>query len=833
MRAALIIGCGVFDDPEIASLRFASQDANRFAHITDRVFGVQPENLHVLADGASGHSSIPTRAGLLRALTVGKRNLGQRRIQTLFFYFSGHGFHSIQENQDYIVLKDTVLSAIGDTALSFATLLKYIRGWEADHTVLFLDACRSHLEAHKSLSGFESPPVDVSALCPPGMITFCSCSPGEKSYEADECQSGLFTEALIQSVSSEARCATVYEIDKFLVRTLPEMGIRYARPIQNPFTKVEPLSTQNLVLARDEVMHEWQGTAPFGKELRPEKNESARLPDVSRLMGIDFGTVNSIATLFSPQTGPIILPSPDGEMLVPSVVNFRPDLSYVVGKRAVSQLRDDPAGTVGYVKRALGGIGATSIYGRSIFPVDVATLIIKSLKHSAEEVAGFTFTDVLASIPINFSTQQEGGLTQALRHAGFSSIRFIPEPCAAALVAADAQFKSDIAVDTLRVLVVDLGGGTLDIAAIEIDRGGDTGIVLDTIDVEGDPELGGMDYDLAVARCIREELALSDVPFERIERTALMAEAERAKIILNQRDSATVVFDNLEIEGSEPREVVAVLTRDRVSKEFRELNDRVVKRIRSLLTRSGRLARDLETRGMDWPQVIVLAGQGTKLFSLRDSIKNLFPDRSIFDRYQDSAVARGLGLYLRTLTHGVSVSRPMLLLNVYGKSMGLKYALNRTVSPVGRKDSNCIEIAPNRTGNTFRCLIIDSETTIPTKKLREVAFEESMPTMEIMPIEVFNAGQESPLGTVVIERLTEDVTSLDIVVDISADFTVVLEINSASKVPSGRDRIFCFQINNYHALPIGFELASEGETSSNDVRCVESTFRRLRERSKS
>lgn len=208
-------------------------------------------------------------------------------------------------------------------------------------------------------------------------------------------------------------------------------------------------------------------------------------------------------------------------------------------------------------------------------------------------MSGFSFTAVLASIPINFSTQQEAGLTTALTQAGFSSIRFIPEPCAAAIALADAEFATNASLQELRVLVIDVGGGTTDVASIWVGGEGidpTDGVFLEVLQVDGDPELGGIDYDRVVVRFIEERLADHKGLAQHFERATLMLEAERAKRLLNCEASVSIVLSYYDVDVSEHLEIVIVLKRDEVLQAFAKLDDRVVECVQSVVSKTRRNA---------------------------------------------------------------------------------------------------------------------------------------------------------------------------------------------------------------------------------------------------
>src|SRR5205085_8237382 len=75
---------------------------------------------------------------------------------------------------------------------------------------------------------------------------------------------------------------------------------------------------------------------------------------VSRIIGIDLGTTNSLVAYVDEATGlPRVIPDTEGRPLLPSVVAFTPD-GIVVGEAARRQLARRPADTVYSVKRLMG-----------------------------------------------------------------------------------------------------------------------------------------------------------------------------------------------------------------------------------------------------------------------------------------------------------------------------------------------------------------------------------------------------------------------------------------------------------------------------------------------
>jgi molecular chaperone DnaK len=100
-------------------------------------------------------------------------------------------------------------------------MLRYMERTQAKHILFFIDACRSVITDSKSGPDLANLSVDVNQLCPSGMVSFCSSSPGQASFESDKFEAGLFTHGIVEAFSEKNRCQTVYELNEFLTRRLP------------------------------------------------------------------------------------------------------------------------------------------------------------------------------------------------------------------------------------------------------------------------------------------------------------------------------------------------------------------------------------------------------------------------------------------------------------------------------------------------------------------------------------------------------------------------------------------------------------------------------------
>lgn len=107
--------------------------------------------------------------------------------------------------------------------------------------MLLLDACRN--EGEKAGLG-------IGGEKQQGVITICSCSPREKSYEIEEIGQGAFTYALLESlrIQGEGNCATVERLYQRLRYRVAEINRYYNKPEQTPYAIAEPASKYHLIL---------------------------------------------------------------------------------------------------------------------------------------------------------------------------------------------------------------------------------------------------------------------------------------------------------------------------------------------------------------------------------------------------------------------------------------------------------------------------------------------------------------------------------------------------------------------------------------------------------
>ncbi|MFZ4767452.1 MAG: Hsp70 family protein, partial [Roseimicrobium sp.] len=204
---------------------------------------------------------------------------------------------------------------------------------------------------------------------------------------------------------------------------------------------------------------------------------------MAEYVGIDLGTTLSGLAYLKPDGNPEIVPNADGERLTPSVVYFdaHEDVKLVGG---AARDGGDPNRTIYQIKRHMDDPDYfVEMDGKKWTPAEVSALILSKLKRECSRIIG-DFSEVVITVPANFNELARKCTIAASEMAGMKIRRLVNEPTAAAVFYAHSQAVKG------RILVFDLGGGTLDVTILEVD--GDNIRILTS---EGARHLGGANFD--------------------------------------------------------------------------------------------------------------------------------------------------------------------------------------------------------------------------------------------------------------------------------------------------------------------------------------------------
>lgn len=250
---------------------------------------------------------------------------------------------------------------------------------------------------------------------------------------------------------------------------------------------------------------------------------------MGKIIGIDLGTSNSAASVMIGGK-PTIIQAAEGTSVggkaFPSYVAFTKDGQLLVGEPARRQMVTNPEGTVIAAKRKMGTDFKFKVYGKEYTPQQISSFILQKIKRDSEAYVGETVDKAVITVPAYFNDNQRQATKDAGEIAGLEVVRIINEPTAASLAYGLDKVNKD-----LKIMVFDLGGGTLDVTIMEMGGG-----VFQVKSTSGDTQLGGTDMDNLVVEYIIHEFQNQNSIDVHNDKAALMRikeAAEKAKIELS------------------------------------------------------------------------------------------------------------------------------------------------------------------------------------------------------------------------------------------------------------------------------------------------------------
>ena len=202
--------------------------------------------------------------------------------------------------------------------------------------------------------------------------------------------------------------------------------------------------------------------------------------------GIDLGTTNSYIAVMDGMT-PKVIKNNDGAENTTSCVYIDKNKKTYVGRLAYQRLGIDPGNTKSEFKRKMGEDFEFpfSASGEKRKPEQLSAEILKTLKASVEQRTGEEVLAAVITVPAGFSSPSVEATKNAAELAGINCCAILQEPVAAATA---YGFQSD--KKQAFWLVYDLGGGTFDVAVIELKEG-----IFRVMGHDGDDKLGGKNMD--------------------------------------------------------------------------------------------------------------------------------------------------------------------------------------------------------------------------------------------------------------------------------------------------------------------------------------------------
>src|SRR5688572_25861379 len=295
---------------------------------------------------------------------------------------------------------------------------------------------------------------------------------------------------------------------------------------------------------------------------------------MAKIIGIDLGTSNSAAAVMEGGK-PTIIPSAEGTTLggkaFPSYVAFTKDDQLLVGEPARRQTVTNPEGTVYAFKRKMGQDHKYSVHGKEYTPQQLSAFILQKIKRDAEAYLGEKVEKAVITVPAYFDDNQRQATKDAGSIAGLEVVRLVNEPTAACLA-----YGLDKSGQNQKIMVFDLGGGTLDVTLMDMSSLGKDA-TFEVVSTSGDTQLGGTDMDNAlidhVAVEFRKESGI-DLREDKLAMTRLKESVEKAKIELSNVLETDLNLPFITADASGPKHLNMKLTRAKLEAIVSPIIDR-------------------------------------------------------------------------------------------------------------------------------------------------------------------------------------------------------------------------------------------------------------------
>jgi molecular chaperone DnaK len=431
---------------------------------------------------------------------------------------------------------------------------------------------------------------------------------------------------------------------------------------------------------------------------------------MTKIIGIDLGTSNSAASVMMGGR-PTIIPSAEGTSVggkaFPSYVAFTKDGQLLVGEPARRQAVSNPDGTIMAIKRKMGTDYKVQVYGKEYTPQQISAFILQKIKSDAEAFLSDKVSKAVITVPAYFNDNQRQATKDAGSIAGLEVVRIINEPTAASLA-----YGLDKAGKDQKIMVFDLGGGTLDVTIMEFGGG-----VFEVKSTSGDTQLGGTDMDNILVDYIASQFRAQsglDIRNDKVATQRVREAGEKAKIELSTTVTTDINLPFIAADSTGPKNLALTLTRAKLE----ELISPVIDRCRQPMTQAIQDAK-LEPNQID---KIILVGGPTRMPIVRNFVEKIMGKPAERGVDPMECVAMGAAIQGAVLAGEVT---DILLLDVTPLSLGVE-----TMGGVFTK-------------------IIDRNTTIPTKKsniFTTAADFQTSVTVHVLQGERAMAGDNVSLG---------------------------------------------------------------------------------------
>lgn len=399
-------------------------------------------------------------------------------------------------------------------------------------------------------------------------------------------------------------------------------------------------------------------------------------------IGIDLGTTFSCVAVWMNDHVEII-PNDLGHRTTPSWVAMIGS-ERIVGDLVKQQATNNPKGTLYDIKRFIGKsfndhtfqedfarysfLIKPDSHDRPVIEIDlngerktfkpeeISAMVLAKMRQIAEDYLGKKVVNAVITVPAYFNDAQRTATKNSAQIAGLNCLRVINEPTAACLCY--GLHKKVIS----NVMIFDLGGGTLDVSLLELDRG-----VFEVKATSGNTHLGGEDFDHRLVDFLKKVFEVNNkVAIPTTATKSLRKLKETAEIVknrLSQMQTVQIEIDSL-YEGIDFKtQITRTVFEGLCSDLFNDCLDPV----RRVLEDAKLTKKEIDE--------IVLVGGATRIPKIQEILTNFFDGKQLNKSVNpDEAVASGAAIQGAILTQSDTsgTTKDLLLVDVIPLSLGIE-----------------------------------------------------------------------------------------------------------------------------------------------------------------
>ena len=532
-----------------------------------------------------------------------------------------------------------------------------------------------------------------------------------------------------------------------------------------------------------------------------------------RTIGIDFGTNNTTAAVLKFDQ-PVLIPSPEGELLIPSVVAYNPTTSqFLTGTAADRQAMTNAQNTVYSVKRLLGrkfydpvvqsdlhftsfharlakNGGIQIAFGNEVFtPVELATMLFRKVRENAEAFLGETVDKAVITVPACFYSPQRQALYDAASQAGLEVVRMASEPSAAILSYATRKRKKEVFV------VCHMGGSAFAVSIVRVSDGG-----FEVLATAGESALGGDDFDQRIVTWILEQYEFAENFSLRNDKDSLQRlkwAAEKAKRELSMVQQTEIILPYLPAGEGKFKDLSLTLSREKLLELTHDLVEKVQRLCERVLIHAKLRPEQVNT--------VITTGQQTRMPAIQETVTRVFGAVPRRDADPAQEAAQGAAI-LAGMLQG-EVNQAMMLVDVTPFDISLE-GHDGMASPIIHKNSH-----------------------LPARETR--MFTTTHDDQTGMDFKVYQGNQQSVqdnilLGTagIIIPPAPRGVPQLEVAFQI--DENGILSIDMTNKATGSKERLALVAPGEAFSTGRSPEAIRQTEVE-NKVKALEKRWRLLRE----